>query len=384
MRARLRRGVAAALICLAASLSLVTTTIAAPSWTPAMDLRVKTNIELGDADFDGTDVSVVWQEPTSNGPRVGLRSSSDSGANFLDAHYYSFAREPAVDICPAGSLDIAYSQKTLPGQRNIFFSQTEIEQIGFSNVPVDLSTTKQHDPDVACAGGRVFVTWYNHQAGGDELFVAHSDRQANFDPPVDLGFDDETVFFNSLAVAGVSDMAYVAYQTSDDDLHLMRFAVGGGPAHNVTNLGSRVIRSATNNQPASYAVIDAEGSKVAVSWFECSGIYARVSNDHGATWGPVRTLMDDFNSCESDAAAAQNSIAIEGSRMAVTYGVASAFGGGEIRLIRTTNNFATFSDVAIVNNFQPEHLVGYVSVGANARLAAAFQKADTVRFRRQI
>jgi hypothetical protein len=130
-------------------------------------------------------------------------------------------------------------------------------------------------------------------------------------------------------------------------------------------------------------VIDAEGSKVAVAWFRCNALYARVSNDHGQTWGPIRKLLDTA-SCDGDFAASPNSIAIEGNRIAVTYSAASAFGGGWIGLFRTTTDFASFSDDPITSNFQPEHLVGYIRVNGVTKLAAAFQHPDKVRFRRQL
>jgi hypothetical protein len=134
--------------------------------------------------------------------------------------------------------------------------------------------------------------------------------------------------------------------------------------------------------PASYAVIDATGNRVAVGWFRCDGVYARVSEDNGATWKPTRKLVDAA-SCDGDFAASPNSIALRGDRIALAYSAAGAFGGGCICLVRTTTEFASFSDDPIWNDFQPEHLVGYMTFGGNVKLAGAFEKPGIIKFRRQ-
>jgi hypothetical protein len=216
------------------------------------------------------------------------------------------------------------------------------------------------------------------------MWVAHALRTGGgFSAPINLGFDEETFFFYSLAAAGSGDMAYVVYQRSNGDLRLQRFTVGSGPAFSVTALPAQVVAPGSPGNPASYAAIAVDGDKVAVTWFKCGGIFARVSNDAGANWGPIRKLIDAA-SCDGDFAAAPNSIAVDGDRVVVAYSAASAFGGGWIGLFRTTTDFASFSDDPITNKFQVEHLVGYLTVGGVTRLAAAFQNGDAVRFRRQV
>ena len=103
-----------------------------------------------------------------------------------------------------------------------------------------------------------------------------------------------------------------------------------------------------------------------------------------------RTLFNEFNSCEADAAAGQESVAIRDGRIAVAYAVISAFGGGVIQLIRTSNDFATFTDDTIasastVNAAHHVHQVGFVTVSGNRKLAGVFQRGfDTIRYRRQL
>jgi hypothetical protein len=367
-----------AVIC---SLVLVSNVAAAPTWTPAIDIRVKSNVELNDADFSDTNVAISWQEPTSSGPRVGIRTSVNSGSGFGATNFMAGSRESALDIC-GDELDVAAAHKIGPGNWFIEHGMGGIDGVAFVTQPVAPTEGLQHDPDIACAGGRVFVSWFEKEGSGDRLFVAHARRAGGgFSAAIDLGFDDETFYFNGLSVAGVDDMAYAVFQRSSGDLRLKRWSIGAGPTFGVTAHATQVIAPATADDPASYAVIAAEGSKVAVVWFRCTSISARVSNDWGATWGPIQKLFDTA-SCDGDFAASPNSLAIDGNKIALAYSAAGFF-GGSIGLIRTTNDFASFSDVTITNNYQPEHLVGYVTVDGHTKLAAAFQKGDAVKYRRQ-
>jgi len=229
------------------------------------------------------------------------------------------------------------------------------------------------------------VTWNEAVSEGtDNMFVAFASRTSGpFGAPMSLGTNDNTLFGGGLATAAADGMAYVAFTKSDGDLRVRRFSVSSGPT--VTPLGTQVIGNGSHNNQTSGELIAANGSKVAVVWSRCEGIFARVSNDHGATWGPVRTLFDEFNSCEADAAAGQDSVAIRDGRIAVSYGIASAFGGGENHLIRTSNDFASFTDDGLGSPFHIVELIGYVTVGGSRKLADAFQKGfDDIRYRRQL
>ena len=376
-----RRSTSSVGLAVLATLVLATSVSAAPpNWTAPETIRERNNLSLNDADFSGSNVAISWQEPTSGAPRIGVATQVEGGFGPLE--FISGSRESSVDIC-GSALYAAWERKVAPGKWRVVYSDRSIDMndlhSGIQQVAPGPDTQKL--PDIACTNARVFVTWYQPESGGDRMFVAHR-LYGDFSDPIDLGLDDETFFFNSLAVSAVNNAAYTVFQRSDGDLRLKRFTIGAGLAFNVTPHATQVIAPGTINDPASYAVIDAEGSKVAVAWFRCNALYARVSNDRGQTWGPIRKLLDTA-SCDGDFAAAPNSIAIDGSKIVVTYSAASAFGGGWIGLFRTNNDFASFSDDMITSNFHPEHLVGYVTVAGVTKLAAAFERPGVIRFRRQ-
>ncbi|HUG46820.1 MAG TPA: hypothetical protein VMP67_00225 [Candidatus Limnocylindria bacterium] len=245
----------------------------------------------------------------------------------------------------------------------------------------------QRFPDVACAGQHVFVSWFQREGTGDRLMLAHARRpngggDIGFSAPIDLGFDEETFFGSSLAVAGVERAAYVVFSRSDGKLRFKRWTIGPAPDFALTPRATRVIGEGTPDNSASDAVIAASGSKVAVAWFRCGGVRVRVSNDRGRTWGPIHKVIDHV-ACAGDFGTSPRHIAIRGNQIVITY---SAFGIPNVSwvgLVRTRTDFERFSDTTITQVGHDEHLVGYITVGGVRKLGAVFDNGDRLRFRRQ-
>ncbi len=383
-----RRPIYSVVVATVALLVLATNVSAAPpSWTAPTTVRTKSNLFLGSADFSGSRVAIVWDEPVSGGQRVGLRTSTDSGDSFDASIFIADSINPEVDICSSTSSDVAYQREVTPSVWKVYYAPIGFGAGSFVSRPVGGSSISQHDPDVACVDGVAAVAWYEAVSeGNDNMYVGFASRISGpFGAPRFLGTNNNTLFGGSLATAAADGLAYVAFTKSDGDLRIRRWSVSGGATPTLIPLGTQVIGNGSHNNQTSGALIAANGSKVAVVWSRCQGIFGRVSNDHGASWGPVRTLFNEFNSCEADAAAGQDSVAIRDGRIAVSYGIASAFGGGENHLIRTNNDFASFTDDGLGSPFHIVELIGYVTVSGNRKLADAFQKGFIeVRFRRQL
>jgi hypothetical protein len=367
-----------------ASAVLATSVMAGgPTWKSPVNVRQTNFPQLQDADFSNHNVAITWHEPGAGHREVGIRTSVDNGSGFGPISWFTDSRESAVDICGGSELNAVMAHRIGPGNWFIEHAVGSIDGDGFITTPVAPSDGIQSDPDVACAGGRVFVSWFEPEGSGHRLFVAHANRSVGtFGTPIDLGFDDETDFFSGLAVAGVSNRAYAVFQRSNGDLRFKRWSIGGGPGFAVTPHATQVIGNGTPNNPASYPVIAAAGDKVAVAWFRCGALWARVSNNRGQTWGPARKLIEHA-ACDGDFIAVQQSIAIRGGRIVVAYGAAGIVGDGEVGLFSTKSDFANFSDNMIADKFRTE-LVGFVTVSGDAKLASAFSRGDRVRFRRQI
>lgn len=366
------------------TLALVSGAVAAPpNWTAPLNVRLANDISLNDADFSNHNVAVSWDEPGA--PRtVGIRTSVDSGGGFGPVSWFANSRQSAVDICGGSELNAVMAHRIGPGNWFIEHAVGSIDGDGFLTTPVAPTDGIQRNPDVSCAGGRVFVSWLQPEGSGDRLFVAHARRTGGgFSNPIDLGFDTETFGDTRVALAGVNGMAYAVFARSGGDLRFKRWSVGGSPNFGVTPHATQVIGPGTANNSAEGLMIAAAGNKVAVAWANCDAVYARVSNDQGQTWGPIRTLIEHA-ACDGDFIAYPLSIATRGGRIVVSYVAFGIVGDGEIGLIRTSNDLASFSDDQIAPTYQNEHIVGFVTVGGVAKLAAAFERPDKVRFRRQL
>lgn len=176
--------------------------------------------------------------------------------------------------------------------------------------------------------------------------------------------------------------AYAVFARSDGKLRVKRWSIGAAPGFPVTPHPTQIIGSGTPTDSADEAVIFAAGDRVAVAWLRCDAILARVSDDGGQTWGPERTLVEHA-ACGGDYIALPRSISISGDRIVMAYLAFSFFGGGITGLIKTRNDFATFRDEAIAEVPHDEQLIGFVSAGGGTKLAAAFDRGDRIRYRRQ-
>ncbi len=381
-RSTMRRSILSVPVAVLAVLAITGNAVAAsPSWTGLKTLHSGDGLTLHDADFSGHNVAVAWQEAAGNTSRVGFDFSDDNGADFSEPPLIPDARQPAIDQCDGWEPNAAYAEKMGSSwviQHTVFesFDSSLTSQVG-------QNTGNQHDPDIACAGGRVFVSWFRKVSGGDRLYVAHAERfELDYSSPILLGSDGDVAVSADMAIAGVSDFAYVAYRLASGDLRFKRWSVGGSPDYPVGAFASMIIGPGTPDEPAFEPVIAAYGDKVAVAWMTCSGVVARVSNNNGATWGPIRTLVE-LGGCDG-VFLAPNSINIRGSRIALEYSAFGVVGDGDEYLIRTTSDFASFSDDLIASQGHLEHLVGYLLVSGNTRLAAVFQRGENIRFRRQV
>lgn len=373
-----RRSLLSAALAVLASLILATGALAAPpTWSAPITVRNTSDPTLGDADFQRRNVAVTWDEP--NAPReVGIRTSVDSGAAFGPISWFEGARHPALEVC--GSEVHAVMEMAAPGTWLIQYAAGSIDGDGYDTTTVSPSTEDQIDPDVACTRGRVFVAWTEEDFDGYSLWLSHALRAGGpFSEPEFLSFHFDNVF-NALAVAGVDNRAYAVFQGFDGELQFARWSVGSGPGFAVTLLDEQEIGPGRPNNPAFNAVIAAAGDKVAVAWTRCGGMFARVSNDRGATWGPVHRLLDHA-ACGGDFFTAPSSIAIRGNEIALTYDGAGIPNVSFSSLIRTTNDFASFTDDTIAEG-HVQHMVGYVRSGGEWRLADVFwTRGGRIRFR---
>ena len=125
--------------------------------------------------------------------------------------------------------------------------------------------------------------------------------------------------------------------------------------------------------------IAAVGGKVAVIWFDCGDMRARVSDDHGATWGAVTTIFT--GACGSEFGGIPNSVAIDGSRVLVAYYWFQGFDQKE-RMISTTSDFGAFSD-SLAYGASDQLLLGFVHPSGVSKIGGAVDEGTRLRYLRQ-
>jgi hypothetical protein len=111
-----------------------------------------------------------------------------------------------------------------------------------------------------------------------------------------------------------------------------------------------------------------------VAWARCGDILARVSANKGATWSPVRRVVD--GPCTSDRARPL-SVAAQGTKIALLYrspGVPNA----STRLILTSNGFMDYTDDAV----SAAHQADLISYNGHAGLVIEYDTGDVINSRR--
>jgi len=352
---------------------------AAPSWLQPLDLRVHHGVAIQDADFSGQYIAVAWEE--FDGPSVGIRTSNSAGQTFIQRTLIADATEPAVEICGT-DVYLVYALHTGPGKWVIELAVRSIFGGEFAVTRIASGQGLRTDPDVACANGRVFVGWLERVEGETmRLLVANASiSDGVFGQATSLGLTNR-YFPSGLALAASGNTAYAAFVRTDAKLRLRRWSIGPGPSHAVSQLDTQIVGPGSDKNETYFPVIDADGDTVALSWGKCSGTLARVSDDRGVTWGPIRDIA--FFGCGGvvDGGTGPVSIFVRGSRIALTYDSVGIPNFQASNLVRTHTAFNNSSRDQLGEH--QNHMVGYIVVNGQVKLADPFDTFERVRFRRE-
>lgn len=373
----------AAITAMLASVMVVGTTAAGQldTWS-GTTLRNATGAALQDADFNGQDVAVVWSEP---GPELWFRRSMDAGNGF-DPRYRiaTQAREAEVEIC-SRDVYVAYARKSA-GEWRIRAKVFDIDP--FANVvsmPVSIGGDRARDPDLTCAGGRLFVSWLQRVGDDYHIMVDHTLRAGGtFDGTTKVDFGPSEPGLGQPVLAGVGNRAYMAEQSEPGGpITFHRWSVGSSPGYPVQYLGANQI-AGSGWDP----VIGAAGDTVVVDWSAYGALgnvlRVRVSHDRGATWGPTRKAAPSQGGIE-DAWFTARSVAVRGSRIVLAYAlVGCSFepGGGcstSEYLLSTKSDFVNSTRTPLADN-SGELVVGLVVKQDGPHLAAAIDRGPRIRF----
>jgi len=355
---------------------------ASVTWLKPLDLRVKTGTQLTDAAFSGQNIALTWTEPGDGNIRnMGLSVSTNAGTSFQPRRMFTRSQQGAVEIC-GQEVYVAFVRHGGPDKWSVEVASRDLAEDVYDTKHIYSSESRVREPDIACSAGRLFVSWFHEERDGWRRFVATALlSDALFEPPMDLGVDPSPYGNPRGLVLAASDRtAYALYGGAAGRLRMKRFLVGPAPDFSLDARPSETVAPGTSGCPDESPVIATNGSAVAIAWGRNSGFLARFSNDRGATWSSIRdaTGVDCGAIVEGyDALAA---LAMHGSMTIFT-----AFGCGFFDcssfMGRTSDGFRSTSTEGLGEN--QSHVVGFVVVNGQTRLADVFSTSFRIRFRRQ-
>ena len=357
---------------------------AAPAtWRKTIDLRVRSGAILSDAAALGSSVAVVWSEPgDSNTRSLGLRVSTNAGLSFQSSNFFRRSQQGAAAIC-GDRVAIAFVHHPGPHKSHIDYAIRDLHGGPFERSHMDVGSALPREPDIACASGRVLVSWLLSEGNGHRRLVASALLEDGvFGSPIDLGFYVAEYYSPGLALAASGSTAYAAYGKSGGDLKLKRWSIGSGPGHALNPHSTQTIANGKEDCPATGPEIAAHGDTVAVGWDRNSMIHQRVSTDGGKTWGPVRGEDSEYD-CDAivEGAIFNVAMAVRGARMVATEGGCGFFDCS--MFMEMTNDRFAHSEYQSLGGDQV-HSVVFVTSKGQPLLADAFSTDTRVRFRRQV
>jgi hypothetical protein len=382
------RTVTGVVLALTASLVFVGSAAAGSlTWTSPEILDERSDVYLADAAFVGSDVAVAWTRFRDGATDIRIKSSGDGGVTFSRTTVLPDGRGAAVAICD-GQVNVVFVRRLDGGRHAVEIAFGEVGQDDYMVKRVIGGPGQRSWPDVACAAGRIFVSWYERDGDPFRRRVANAlVATHDFGDGADLGLDrtnyDGYYSPRGLRVAAGANTAYAVFSNGDGRLRVKRWSIGAAPNHPVTAHPAEIIANGTNACPAEFPVIGVDKEKVAVAWERNASMFTRVSTTEGESWKPIRDI-DSFG-CGGivDGGVSAESIAVNGSEIVLELG-SCGFGYCGNSLLRTNDAFRTYSWESLWDGrerWSQHHLVGYVTVDGHEVLADAYGNGRRIRFR---
>jgi hypothetical protein len=351
--------------------------VSAATWVRTT-LHQATGLALQDAAFNGHDEVVAWQQP---GPVTKLRTSTNNGSSFgttTTVEPGHQTRQASTALC-GSDLYVAFAENfSQPSTPNLWLISIDTDTLAGVNRAYSAAYQTQDKigrlPDVACTGQMLWVTWEQKVGSTWHVFVNRAARSfSSFDlSPIDLGRLGSEA--GKPVIAATRKRVAVAWATPSGTIRIHRWSTGSG---GVTDLGERQLGTGNpSGVGAGLPQIAALGSKLAVVWYDCGDMRARVSNDHGGTWGSVRTIF--HGACGSEFGGLPSSVAIDGSRILVAYSWFQGIGNQRQRMISTTTDFAGKTD-KLAYPASDLLLLGFVHPSGGSKIAGAVDEGTRLR-----
>ena len=348
------------------------------------------SVEVGAVAATRRDVAVVWQERIEGHDVLRIRTSRDGGATFRPRRLVE-EREggsSSSDICAAQAW-VAHSYR-LPGDPadsdGLILDGFALTGSGQGGELVVASGGGQfvNGTDFACVGTRRrAIAWVDRDWEGTSIVrmrLLPMEPGGKDDVPATFSRVVPADGFTGVAVAATGRRAWLAWATTGGRIRVQAFDVGRGPSYPVTPRLAMTLPD--QGTPTGGIVLAAAGRRVLLAYGLEGHVYARVSTDGGASFGPRRRLLEGCFGCDYDTTTLAADIA--GSRMVVH----AAGLGGFKDLVIEAYRFVSTSDGASWDRkrrgSEGYRMGAFSVIGGERRLVEAWDEDASTRARKRI
>jgi hypothetical protein len=337
-----------------AAASLLAGLVSAPAAAagPTVLVDATPGVTLAASTARGDDLVVAWRERV-DGFRVPVATASaDGGASWLPPRPVTGladAGQVDADVCAGVAVLTFVSDLGTPAHPDraaavISFHATGSDG-GWNNFGI--ATGKVRDARVACRGLQPVIAWAAFADGAWRLRAqlwgeAEDYLPGGITPPVrqTLRLGRMTgATRHAPSIDADADRALIAW-IGGGRLRVTRLETDATAPHDLVRLDDRVLATGTRQRPLGDPLIALDGDRVVVAWTSCGDLFARVSDDGGATFDPAIRLFD--GRCAGTPSARLDGLAAADGRVAVTARIRRA-NGPQARILTSDDGLATRS-----------------------------------------
>jgi hypothetical protein len=252
------------------------------SFGPTLQLSENTFgvVEYPNVAVSGSNVYVVWRDPSIVKGEIYLKVSTDNGSTFGNIINVStsptFSGYPQIAV--SGS-NVYVVWMEIAVNSDILFRSSNDNGVTFGpTINLSNSSGGVQDEQIAASGSNVSVVWRDNTPGNlDILFRSSNDNGVTFGPTINLSNTPKYSFPPRIAVSG-SNVYVVWYDTIDptsgSEVLFRRSTNGGASFDNAVNLSN-------NRNNSMYPRIAVSGSNIYIVW----------ANSESIPFGALRSLF---------------------------------------------------------------------------------------------
>jgi len=224
-------------------------------------------VETPNVAVSGSNVYVVWRDPSIVRGEIYLKASTDNGSTFGNIINVStsptFSVNPQV-IVSGSNVYVVWMENVVGSNSDILFRSSNDNGATFgTTINLSNNSGRSEDQQIAVSGSNVSVIWRDDTPGNfDILFRSSNDNGATFGTTINLSNTPQYSFPPRIAVSG-SNVYVVWYDTIDpasgSEVLFRRSTNGGASFDNAVNLSN-------NRANSSNPRIAVSGSNIYIVW----------------------------------------------------------------------------------------------------------------------